>query len=177
MPYTPATASTDDFPLFQWPDLDFEDLEDIFLGRQVPVVGSPPKESKNSTNDLPRPFTETDAETNMLEEDMAAQILQELYYILWEAEDTFVETGADKNMFEDDVAAHVLEIASGSQQSLDNDIPQGQQNLTGNQGGRTWQPFVGRKNGNENFRQAHIYNFCVKCVVFARNHKFAKLTQ
>ena len=45
------------------------------------------------------------------------------------------------------------------------------------QGGRTWQPFVGRKNGNENFRQARIYNFGVKCVVFARNRKFAKLTQ
>ena len=45
------------------------------------------------------------------------------------------------------------------------------------QGGRTWQPFVGSKNGNENYRQARIYNFCVKCVVFARNRKFAKLTQ
>ena len=45
------------------------------------------------------------------------------------------------------------------------------------QGGRTWQPFVGSKNGNENFRQARIYNFRVKCVVFARNRKFAKLTQ
>ena len=31
--------------------------------------------------------------------------------------------------------------------------------------------------GNENFRQARINNFCVKCVVFARNRKFAKLTQ
>ena len=31
--------------------------------------------------------------------------------------------------------------------------------------------------GNENFRQTRIYNFCVKCVVFARNRKFAKLTQ
>ena len=45
------------------------------------------------------------------------------------------------------------------------------------QGGRTWQPFIGSKNGNENFRQARIYNFRVKCVVFARNRKFAKLTQ
>ena len=45
------------------------------------------------------------------------------------------------------------------------------------QGGRTWQPFVRSKNGNENFRQARIYNFCDKCVVFARNRKFAKLTQ
>ena len=34
------------------------------------------------------------------------------------------------------------------------------------QGGRTWQPFVGSKNGNENFRQARIYNFRVKCVFF-----------
>ena len=48
---------------------------------------------------------------------------------------------------------------------------------TGYQGGRTWQPFVGSKNGNENFRQTRIYNFRVKCVVFARNRKFAKLTQ
>ena len=36
------------------------------------------------------------------------------------------------------------------------------------QGGRTWQPLVGSKNGNENFRQARIYNFRVKCVVLAR---------
>ena len=45
------------------------------------------------------------------------------------------------------------------------------------QGGRTWQPFVGSKIGNENIRQARIYNFRVKCVVFAHNRKFAKLTQ
>ena len=41
------------------------------------------------------------------------------------------------------------------------------------QGGRTWQPFVGGKNGHENFRQVRIY----KCVVVARNYKFANLTQ
>ena len=45
------------------------------------------------------------------------------------------------------------------------------------QGGRTWQPFVGGKNGHENFRQTRIYNFCDKCVVFARNRKFANLTE
>ena len=45
------------------------------------------------------------------------------------------------------------------------------------QGGRTWQPFVGNKNRNEHFPQARIYNFRVKCVIFARNRKFAKLTQ
>ena len=45
------------------------------------------------------------------------------------------------------------------------------------QGGRTWQPFVGGKNGPENFRQTRIYNFRNKCVVFARNSKFANLTQ
>ena len=50
-------------------------------------------------------------------------------------------------------------------------------NLVLSQGGRTWQPFVGSKNVNENFRQARFYNFRVKCVFFARNHKFAKLTQ
>ena len=45
------------------------------------------------------------------------------------------------------------------------------------QGGRPWQPFVGGKNGHENFRQVRIYNFCDKCVVFACNLKFSKLTQ
>ena len=50
-------------------------------------------------------------------------------------------------------------------------------NYTWWQGGRTWQPFVGGKNGHENFRQARIYNFRDKCVVFARNRKFANLTQ
>ena len=49
--------------------------------------------------------------------------------------------------------------------------------LTWQQGGRTWQPIVGSKNCNENFRQARCYNFRVKCVAFARNHKFANLTQ
>ena len=37
--------------------------------------------------------------------------------------------------------------------------------------------FRQEQKGNENFRQARIYNFCVKCVFFARNHIFAKLTQ
>ena len=32
-------------------------------------------------------------------------------------------------------------------------------NLCINQGGRIWQPFVGSKNGNENFCKARIYNF------------------
>ena len=45
------------------------------------------------------------------------------------------------------------------------------------QGGRTWQPFVGGKNSHENFRQVRIYNFCDKCVFFARNRKFANLIQ
>ena len=45
------------------------------------------------------------------------------------------------------------------------------------QGGRTWQPIVGGKNRHENFRQACIYNFRVKCAVIARNRKLAKLTQ
>ena len=49
--------------------------------------------------------------------------------------------------------------------------------LDHHQGGRTWQPFVGSKNGNDNFRQARIYNFRVKCAGFARNCKFAKLTK
>ena len=49
--------------------------------------------------------------------------------------------------------------------------------LRSRQGGRTWQPFVGGKNVHENFRQTRSYNFRAKCVVFARNRKFAKLTQ
>ena len=43
---------------------------------------------------------------------------------------------------------------------------------TQTEGGRTWQPFVGSKNGNENFRQTRIYNFlrqmrryCVICKI------------
>ena len=44
-------------------------------------------------------------------------------------------------------------------------------------GDRTWQPFVGDKNGHENFCQARIYNFRDKCVVFARKRKFANLTK
>ena len=45
------------------------------------------------------------------------------------------------------------------------------------QGGRTKQAFGGGKTGHETFRQARIYNFCGKCVVFARNLKFSNLTQ
>ena len=40
------------------------------------------------------------------------------------------------------------------------------------QGGRTWQPFVGSKNSNENFCQACINNFRVKCAFFGGNRKF-----
>ena len=47
----------------------------------------------------------------------------------------------------------------------------------GRQGGRTWQPFVGGKNGHENFRQVRIYNFRNKWVIFAHNRKFANSTQ
>ena len=49
--------------------------------------------------------------------------------------------------------------------------------FSSHQGGRTWQPFVGGKNGHENFRQTRIHNVRDKCVVFARNCKFANLTQ
>ena len=45
------------------------------------------------------------------------------------------------------------------------------------QGGRTWQRFVGGKNGREIFCQARIYNFRDKRIVFVRNRKFANLTQ
>ena len=45
------------------------------------------------------------------------------------------------------------------------------------QGGRTWQAFGGGKNGHETFREARIYNFRDKCVVFGRNLKFSNLTQ
>ena len=50
-------------------------------------------------------------------------------------------------------------------------------NVSFEQGGRTWQAFGGGKNGHETFRQARIYNFRDKCVVFARNLKFSNLTQ
>ena len=43
------------------------------------------------------------------------------------------------------------------------------------QGGRTWQAFGGGKNGHETFRQARIYTFRDKCVVFAHNLKFSGL--
>ena len=45
------------------------------------------------------------------------------------------------------------------------------------QGGRSWQPFVGGKNGQTNFRQTRIYHFRDKCVVFVPNCKFANLNQ
>ena len=32
------------------------------------------------------------------------------------------------------------------------------------QGGRTWQPFVGGKNGHENIRQARIYNYSTNTI-------------
>ena len=51
------------------------------------------------------------------------------------------------------------------------------QNVSYAQGGRTWQAFGGGKKGHETFRQACIYNFRDKCAVFARNRKFANLTQ
>ena len=59
----------------------------------------------------------------------------------------------------------------------DKDVGVGEKNHQPYQGGRTWQPFIGGKNGHENFCQAHISNFRHKCIVFARNHKFANLTQ
>ena len=53
----------------------------------------------------------------------------------------------------------------------------GKQKTRTHQGGRTWQAFGGGKNGHETFRQARIYNFRDKCVVFAHNLKFSNLTQ
>ena len=43
-----------------------------------------------------------------------------------------------------------------------------------------WQDLAGFRrgqNGHETFREARIYNFRDKCVVFARNLKFSNLTQ
>ena len=40
------------------------------------------------------------------------------------------------------------------------------------QGSRTWQPFVGGKNGHGNFRQARFYNFRDKCVFLCVIAKF-----
>ena len=48
---------------------------------------------------------------------------------------------------------------------------------TTQQGGRSWQPLVESKNVHENFRQALMYYFCDKCVVFACNPKFTNLTE
>ena len=45
------------------------------------------------------------------------------------------------------------------------------------QGSRSWQPFIEGKKGHEKLRKARIYYFCDKCIVFARNCKFAHLTQ
>ena len=45
------------------------------------------------------------------------------------------------------------------------------------QGGRSWQPFGEEKNGQKSFRQAGIFYFCDKCVVFARNGKFGNSIQ
>ena len=45
------------------------------------------------------------------------------------------------------------------------------------QGSGSWQPFGENKNGHKNFRQVRIYFIRDKCVVFARNCKFANLTQ
>ena len=43
------------------------------------------------------------------------------------------------------------------------------------QGGRSWQPFGEGKSVHEDFRQAHVCYVRDKCVVFARNCKFASL--
>ena len=43
--------------------------------------------------------------------------------------------------------------------------------------GRNWQHFGEGKKDHKNFRQARVYYFRDKCVVFARNCKFAPLTQ
>ena len=47
------------------------------------------------------------------------------------------------------------------------------------QGGRSWQPFGKGKNGHKKFSSGVSCNcyFCDKCVVFARNCKFANLIQ
>ena len=47
--------------------------------------------------------------------------------------------------------------------------------LPSSQGCRSWQPFGEGKNGHQIFPQAGIYYFHDKCVVFARNCKFANL--
>ena len=45
------------------------------------------------------------------------------------------------------------------------------------QGGRSWKPFGEGKNAHKNFSQPHICYFRNKCVIFARNCKFANLIQ
>ena len=49
--------------------------------------------------------------------------------------------------------------------------------LPSEQGGRSWQPFGEGKNGHQSFRQPRICYFRDKCIVFARNCKFANLIQ
>ena len=46
-----------------------------------------------------------------------------------------------------------------------------------NAGGRSWQHFGEGRKDHKNFHQARVYYFRDKCVVFARNCKFAHLTQ
>ena len=48
----------------------------------------------------------------------------------------------------------IFELCRTGTQELQNMYDTGKK-----QGGRTWQPFVGSKNGNENFCPAHSYNF------------------
>ena len=43
--------------------------------------------------------------------------------------------------------------------------------FTYEQGGRSWQPFGERKNAHKSFRQARIYYFRDKCVVFVHDCK------
>ena len=45
------------------------------------------------------------------------------------------------------------------------------------QGGRSWHPFGEGKNDHKNVRQACIYFFRDKCVIYARNYKLANLAQ
>ena len=62
-------------------------------------------------------------------------------------------------------------IPSSAYNTLDGELMELIESSYEEQGGRSWQPFVEGKNGPENFRQARIYYFCDRCIVFARNRR------
>ena len=92
-------------------------------------------------------------------------------FLLFSSASSYYHYGYDYN---NDGSNHLVLILLGVIMLV---LPIISASITYRQGGRTWQAFGGGKNGHETFRQARIYNFRDKCVVFARNLKFSNLTQ